>query len=170
MPELKDIISIAGQPGLYQIIGKRPNGLIVESIDAQKRRFPTSLSQKVSVLEDISVYTHDGDVKLMNIFISIQDLENNGAALVSKKDAPDKVREFFKQVLPDYDAERVYVSDMAKIIHWYSILKGVLSFEIKPESDAVAAEETNTESESVPEKKVTKSKPAAKSKKADKSE
>lgn len=162
MPELKDIISIAGQPGLYQIIGKRPNGLIVESIDSSKRRFPTSLTQKVSVLEDISVYTLDGDVKLMKIFKSIQDLEQGGETLVGKKDSPAIIKEFFAKVLPDYDGERVYVSDMAKIIHWYSILKGIISFDEK--------EEVETGTEASESEVKPKAKSAAKSKKAGKSE
>lgn len=140
MPELKDIVSISGQPGLHQIIGKRANGLIVETLDATKRRFPTSLTQKVSILEDISIYTYDGDIKLIDVFRNLHKQVGEGLIPVGKNNNNEEVKAFFRKIVPDYDEEKVYVSDMLKVSVWYQILKDVISFE-------PAAEEEKTESE-----------------------
>jgi hypothetical protein len=143
MAELKDIVSISGQPGLHLIIGKRANGLIVETMDASKRRFPTSLTQKVSILEDISIYTYEGDIKLIEVFRNLHQLVNNGFDLVSKNNSNEEVKTFFRKVVPEYDEEKVYVSDMLKVSLWYQILKDSISFDAAPtEENQAAAEET----------------------------
>jgi hypothetical protein len=143
MAELKDIVSISGQPGLHLIIGKRANGLIVETLDASKRRFPTSLTQKVSILEDISIYTYEGDIKLIEVFRNLHQLVNNGFDLVSKNNSNEEVKTFFRKVVPEYDEEKVYVSDMLKVSLWYQILKDSISFDAAPtEENQAAAEET----------------------------
>jgi hypothetical protein len=143
MAELKDIVSISGQPGLHLIIGKRANGLIVETLDASKRRFPTSLTQKVSILEDISIYTYEGDIKLIEVFRNLHQLVNNGFDLVSKNNSNEEVKTFFRKVVPEYDEEKVYVSDMLKVSLWYQILKDAISFDAAPsEENQATAEET----------------------------
>lgn len=143
MAELKDIVSISGQPGLHLIIGKRANGLIVETMDASKRRFPTSLTQKVSILEDISIYTYEGDIKLIEVFRNLHQLVNDGFELVSKNNSNDEVKAFFRKVVPEYDEEKVYVSDMLKVSLWYQILKDAISFDAAPsEENQATAEET----------------------------
>ena len=129
MPELKDIVSISGKSGLYQIIGKGSNGLIVESLDESKRRFPTSLTQKISILEDISIYTYDSDVKLSEVFKILHSKVKDGLALVDKNTTNEGVKTFFRGVLADFDEERVYVSDMLKVAQWYNLLKDQISFE-----------------------------------------
>lgn len=141
MPELKDIVAISGQSGLHQIIGKRANGLIVETLDATKRRFPTSLTQKVSILEDISIYTYEGDIKLIEVFRNLHKLVNEGLTLVSKNNSNDEIKDFFRKVVTDYDEDKVYVSDMLKVALWYQILKDIMSFDAAAE-EVVAAEET----------------------------
>lgn len=143
MADLKDIVSISGQPGLHLIIGKRANGLIVETMDASKRRFPTSLTQKVSILEDISIYTYEGDIKLIEVFRNLHQLVNNGFELVGKNNSNDEVKAFFRKVVPEYDEEKVYVSDMLKVSLWYQILKDAISFDAAPsEENQPTAEET----------------------------
>jgi hypothetical protein len=143
MAELKDIVSISGQPGLHLIIGKRANGLIVETMDASKRRFPTSLTQKVSILEDISIYTYEGDIKLIEVFRNLHQLVNDGFDLVSKNNSNEEVKAFFRKVVPEYDEEKVYVSDMLKVSLWYQILKDSISFDEAPsDENQTAAEET----------------------------
>lgn len=143
MADLKDIVSISGQPGLHLIIGKRANGLIVETLDASKRRFPTSLTQKVSILEDISIYTYEGDIKLIEVFRNLHQLVNNGFELVGKNNSNDEVKAFFRKVVPEYDEEKVYVSDMLKVSLWYQILKDAISFDAAPsEENQPTAEET----------------------------
>ena len=99
--ELKDVVSIGGKPGLHQVVGRRTNGLIVESIDERKKRTPTSLTQKVSILEDISIYTYESDVKLRDVFKSLDTLVPGGLELVQKKDGGDAIRDFFRKVLPE---------------------------------------------------------------------
>ncbi|MFT4522833.1 MAG: hypothetical protein ACI8ZN_001785 [Bacteroidia bacterium] len=131
--ELKDIVSISGKPGLNQIIGKRPNGLIVETIDDQKKRFSTSLNQKVSILEDISIYTTEGDVRLAEVFVNLHKQVADGLSLVTKKDDNKAIRAFFTKVLPTFDVDRVYTSDIVKVATWYELLKSHIDFSKLPE-------------------------------------
>ena len=153
MPELKDIVSISGKSGLYQIIGKRANGLIVESLDESKRRFPTSLTQKISILEDISIYTYDSDVKLSEVFKMLHVKVKDGLALVDKNTPNEEVKTFFRSVLSDYDEERVYVSDMLKVSQWYNLLKDIMSFEDAPAEKVVEKEDKPKKAAKKPAKK-----------------
>jgi hypothetical protein len=134
---LTDIVSVSGKPGLHQLVGKRANGLIVESLDASKKRFPTSLTQKVSFLSDISMYTYDGDEKLENILKSLHTLAASGLELISKKNSADEVHVFFRKVLENFDEDQVYNSDILKLVSWYKILKEILDFDqlTEPEVD-----------------------------------
>lgn len=155
--ELKDVVSIAGKPGLNLIVGKRPNGLIVETIDAQKKRFPTSLSQKVSILEDISIYTAEGDKRLMEVLILLHEQASKGLALINKKDSGDEIRSFFKKVLPDFDEARVYNSDIIKLVNWYTILKDHMDFtEDKSEVSEEGAESKTVKGEKTAKPKTPK--------------
>ena len=103
--ELKDVVSIGGKPGLHRVVGRRTNGLIVERIDDRKKRTPTSLTQKVYVLEDISIYTYDGDVRLREVLKSIDTLVKYGLKLVEKKEVGDAISEFYRKVLHDFDKD-----------------------------------------------------------------
>ncbi len=143
MLKLKDVVAISGKPGLHKIVGKRNNGLIVETLDESKRRFPSSLTQKVSILEDISVFTHDSEVKLAEVLRSIHEKSKEGLSPVSKSSTGDQARAFFRLVLPDFDEERVYVSDILKISTWYGLLKDLIDFDAAPEveEDAEAAKD-----------------------------
>lgn len=134
---LTDIVSVSGKPGLHQLVGKRANGLIVESLDAAKKRFPTSLTQKVSFLSDISMYTYDGDEKLENILKSLHTVAESELKLVSKKSSADEVHVFFRKVLENFDEDQVYNSDILKLVSWYKILKEILDFDqlTEPEVD-----------------------------------
>lgn len=127
--ELKDIVSVAGVPGLHKIVGQRPAGLILESLDEQKRRFPTSLTQKVSILEDIAMFTMEGEVKLNEVLVNINDKEKGGLKVPGKSASNDDLKAFMDAALPNYDKERVYVSDIKKLAAWYEILKNHLDFE-----------------------------------------
>jgi Domain of unknown function (DUF6852)/Domain of unknown function (DUF5606) len=149
--ELKDVVSIAGKPGLNVIVGQRPNGLIVETIDDQKKRFPTSLSQRVSVLEDISIYTKESDVKLQEVLRLLHIEVGNGLTLISKKNSGDEIRAFFRKVLPDFDESQVYNSDIIKVSAWYTILKDHINFE-----EEVTTDEANSDSKTVQPTKTKK--------------
>jgi hypothetical protein len=137
MLKLKDVVSISGKSGLHKIVGKRNNGLIVETLDESKRRFPSSLTQKVSILEDIAVFTNDADVKLAEVMRSIHQKVKGGFKVISKNSTGDQARAFFKEVLPDYDEDRVYVSDILKIANWYGLLKDLVDFDAAPETEPV---------------------------------
>lgn len=144
--DLKEIVSVAGVGGLHKIVGHRPNGLILETLDETKKRFPTTLTQKVSILEDIAMFTTDDEVRLEKVLIAANDKEKDGL-VVPAKNAPDaELRTFMEAVLPNYDKERVYISDMKKLVNWYSILKTQLDFEaLKNKPEETEGEETAEE-------------------------
>lgn len=130
---LKEILAISGQGGLFKVISQAKNAIIVESL-VDGKRMPAHASSRISALEDISVYTEDGDMKLAVVFKRIADKESNGEA-IDAKSSNDQLKAYFEQVLPEYDKERVYVSDIKKIISWYNLLvqKQMLDFSIAEE-------------------------------------
>ncbi|MFT3739134.1 MAG: DUF5606 domain-containing protein [Breznakibacter sp.] len=118
---LKEILSISGQGGLFKVISQGKNSLIVESL-IDGKRMPAHASSRISALEDISIYTEEGDIKLSEVLKRINDKENGGPA-IDPKSSNDQLKAYFAQVLPEYDKERVYVSDIKKVINWYNILQ-----------------------------------------------
>ena len=117
---LTGIISVSGLPGLHKILSHTKNGLIVESLIDGKRR-PIYASQKVSALEDISIYTSDDDLPLTDVFKLISEKEAGKAALDHKMD-PEKLREYLTGIVKDLDQDRVYNSDISKLFQWYNLL------------------------------------------------
>ena len=102
--ELKDVVSVAGKPGLHKIIGKGASGLVLEALDTDAKRTITPLSQKVSILEDISVYTTEGDVKLGEIFVKIEELDKTGNMVLLAKDASgETIKKWLGNILPNFD-------------------------------------------------------------------
>lgn len=121
MIDLTGIISISGQPGLFKIVAQSKNGIIVEGL-ADKKRVNVYASTKVSTLSDISMFTTGEDKPLEEIMNNVYEKEKGGAAIDNKAD--DKAIEaYFAQILPEYDKERVYVSNMRKLISWYNALQ-----------------------------------------------
>ncbi|MBI1221346.1 MAG: hypothetical protein GC180_01980 [Bacteroidetes bacterium] len=160
--DLKDVVSIAGIGGLHKIVGQRPTGLIVETLDAEKKRFPTNLSQKISILDDISIYTIDGEARLKDVMLKIREAEKAGTAIPGKKDSEDKIRSFVGDILPNYDKERVYISDLKKLVQWYGILNKELDWDaLAKGGEASDAEENKDGKEAKEVKKTTKAKAAA---------
>lgn len=128
---LKTILSISGKPGLYKLISQGKNMLIVESLDANKKRFPAYGNEKIISLADIAMYTDDDEVPLREVFESIKTKENGEAvSLDTKKAKPEELRAFLAEVLPNFDRDRVYVTDIKKLIQWYNILiaNGITEF------------------------------------------
>ena len=117
---LKGILAISGQPGLFKMIAEAKNNIIVESIETGKR-MPVYSSSKVSALDDIAVFTDSGDINLKEVLKAIYTKEEGGSA-ISYKSAPDQLKSYFAEVLPSYDRERVYISDIKKVVRWYGIL------------------------------------------------
>ena len=126
---LKEILSISGKPGLYKLINNSSNAIIVESL-LDGKRFAAYSNSKIIALEDISIYTEDEDMPLKEVLKRIFEKENGAQALSHKADT-EKMLAYFEEIVPEYDHNRVYVSDMRKIIQWYNLLadKKMLSFE-----------------------------------------
>ena len=118
---LDNILMITGKPGLYEFQGKTKSGFIVKSIDTGKHT-SISLQHNVSILGEIAIYTLDTEVPISSIFEKIAQKENSGKAITHKSDAKT-LKSYFKEILPHYDQQRVYVSDIKKIISWYNILQ-----------------------------------------------
>jgi hypothetical protein len=135
---LKEIVAISGVSGLHKIIGRTKTGLILESLNETKKRFPTSIQDKVSVLEDISMYTEEGDMRLAEVFVK---LHEKGGVPTAKDDAKTQ-RKFLVDVIK-LDSERVYDSDIKKLLTWYNALKDIVDFKtLLIEDEAEEAPET----------------------------
>ncbi|MES2679966.1 MAG: DUF5606 domain-containing protein [Bacteroidota bacterium] len=132
MIDLTGIISISGQPGLFKIVAQSKNGIIVEGL-ADKKRTNIYASTKVSTLSDISMFTTGDDKPIEEIMTSIFEKEKGGAAPDNKAD--DKTMEkYFGEILPDYDKERVYVSNIRKLLNWYNALQSSGNLKEKEEA------------------------------------
>lgn len=119
--QLEKIISISGKPGLFKLISQLRNGFIIEDVTTQKKISISNTSQ-VSLLDNISMYTFDSEVPLFDVFENIAKKEDYKAT-ISHKATPEELRSFMAEVLPNYDVERVYDSDIKKLAQWYNILQ-----------------------------------------------
>ena len=147
---IKEIASISGMSGLYKVLKPSKSGVIVESLDATQKKIIVSANQKVSLLDEISIYTVTENVPLLDVLISIKNIKGDKLSVDTKSDLALKT--FMKEVLPTYDDARVYTSDIKKLINWYNVLVGYPEiFEVAKEE--VAAESPKTEGE---EEKATK--------------
>ncbi|ASV29077.1 DUF5606 family protein [Maribacter cobaltidurans] len=118
---LEKILSVGGKPGLYKLITQTRTGFVAESL-LDGKKISVGLRSNVSVLSEIAIYTLDEELPLREVFLKIQEKENGGKTSVGHKDEKIKLEEYFFEVLPNYDEDRVYVSDIKKIIQWYNIL------------------------------------------------
>lgn len=118
--ELREILAISGQPGLYKYVAQSTRGVIVESL-LDARRFNVPASSRVSALTEISVYTEGDDMPLAEVFTRIY-AHTGGKQTVGPKEAPEKLKAAFAEVLPEYDRERVHVSDIKKCFAWFNAL------------------------------------------------
>ena len=152
---LQDIANITGKPGLFRILKPGRAGVIIESLDAKREKSIASATAKVSVLKDVSVYVEDEEIEsipLSDIFLEIRAKHGETLAIDSKKASDKDLVEFLNGVLPNYDREKVYISDIRKIVSWYSILSAnVPALFVQP-----AAEEAATEEEATKGKKKSK--------------
>jgi dephospho-CoA kinase len=126
------ILAISGKPGLYKLVSRAKNSLIVEALDDSHKRFPAFGTDRITSLADIAMFTETEDVPLMKVLASMRDLEKGKTASVNfKKATPDELHKYFSKVLPDWDQERVQNSHIKKLIQWYDILikAGITDFE-----------------------------------------
>ncbi|ADV43701.1 DUF5606 domain-containing protein [Bacteroides helcogenes] len=134
---LKTILSISGKPGLYKLISQGKNMLIVESL-ADKKRFPAYGNEKIISLGDIAMYTDTEDVPLKEVLLAMKKKENGEAVVMDvKKATVGELQAYLEEVLPTFDRDRVYPSDIKKLISWYNLLvkSGITDFEDTPEEE-----------------------------------
>ena len=143
MLNLKDILTITGKPGLYKIVAQTAKGVIVETIDEKRTKIPVQNNYQVAMLEEITIFTNsEEDLQLKKVFENIEKKDGETSS-VSAKDDSAAIKAYFLEVAPDHDTERVYVSDMKKILKWYEILSANCREADVPE--ATEAEKENTE-------------------------
>lgn len=141
---MKDtIIAISGKPGLYKLISRGNNNLIVETVDATRRRMPVFASDRVTSLRDTAMYTDSEDKPLLEILdIMCKKEKGKETAINYKKATGKELREYFAEILPDFDRDRVHDSDIKKLLQWYNILvkNGITDFLDEEEQAEEAAE------------------------------
>ncbi|ALI98158.1 DUF5606 family protein [Rufibacter tibetensis] len=138
--DLKEIASISGMPGLYRIVAPTRNGIIVESLTEKPTRSVAQARNRVSILQEISMYTNDEEstVPLADIFDRIR--KQYGSELpVTPKSSTQELSSFLESVLPDYDQERVYASDMKKLAQWYLIVNQFVPYTEEAATDAATS-------------------------------
>lgn len=149
---LKNILAITGKPGLFRLVSRGNNMLIVESL-IDGKRMPTYARDKIVSLADISMYTVSEDVALSVVLENLKAKENGAVCSLDVKKADnDQLRDFFAEVLPEFDRDRVYPSDIRKLVQWYNCLinAGITDFSVEEETEG----ETLPQEEKVVEKKV----------------
>lgn len=129
---LQTVLAISGKPGLYKLVSRATNSLIVEALDETHKRIPAFASDRVTSLADIAMYTDTDDVPLWQVLTNMKNLEEGKTASINfRKASGDELRDYFAKVLPEYDRDRVHNSDIKKLIQWYDILvkNGITDFE-----------------------------------------
>lgn len=151
---METILSIAGKPGLYRLVSRGKMNLIVEALDGTHRRLPAFSTDRVTSLGDIAMYTDAEDIALWEVLANVGKKEGSKkASLNYKKCSSKELRDYFAEVLPNYDRDRVHDSDIKKLLQWYNILiaagytdfKALLAPEETEEKDAEAKDEKPAE-------------------------
>ena len=144
---LKGLVAVSGKPGLYKVIGQNKSGFVLESLDEQKIKLIVNLSTaKLASLEDITVFGEDDDLKLIDIFENMK----GSSSIPDPKSDGTSLRKYFREVAPAHDEDRVYASDMKKIITWFNLIKELPLFTESAESSSekvVAVEEVTPSAE-----------------------
>ena len=139
------ILAISGKPGLYKLVSRGKNNLIVEALDATHKRLPAFATDRITSLSDIAMFTETDDVPLMDVLENLKTLENGQKASINEKKAtPAELHDYFSKVLPEWDQERVQNSHIKKLITWYNILieAGITDFkDEEPATEEAPAEE-----------------------------
>lgn len=130
--DLSKILAISGQSGLFLYVSQARNGAIVEAL-SDKKRTSVGMTNKITSLADISIYTYDEEVKLQQVFLNMKEVLGDADA-PSAKSKPEELKALFEKALPDYDRDRFYVSHMKKVVEWYNALKNHASLDfVEPE-------------------------------------
>lgn len=118
---LDKVLSISGKPGLYKLLTQTRSGFLAESL-TDKKRISVGIQQNVSILSEIAIYTLEEEMPLKEVFKKISEKENGGETSISHKVGKDQLEEYFFSILPNYDEDRVYSSDIKKVVSWYNTL------------------------------------------------
>ena len=132
------ILAISGKSGLYKLVSRGKNNLIVEALDATHRRMPAFATERITSLNDIAMFTDDEEVPLTDVLESMKTLEDGKKAAVDPKKASTKeLQDYFTKVLPTWDRDRVHASDIKKLITWYNLLieAGITDFKDAEEEE-----------------------------------
>ena len=171
--EYREIVAVTGLSGLYQLMTTKSDGAIVRSVSDKTTKFISARQHNVTPLESIEVYTTGDNVRLQVVFIKMLENETSNPAAAVKSSDNNAVKSYFKNIFPEFDEERVYVSDMKKMLKWFEILKSndLLKFE-EPTEDIVADEVVAEAAEVVAAtaEETTEEKPAKKTAKKKKTE
>ncbi|WBA42773.1 DUF5606 family protein [Hymenobacter canadensis] len=177
--DLKEIAAISGMPGLYRLVKPTRAGVIVEALNEQATRSVASARNKVSLLQEISIYTQDYDqtVPLTDVFDRIYQKHGSSLALTHKSDDRD-LTAFMGEIIPDYDRDRVYMSDIKKLVQWYHVVSSRLEYQAAEEATETPETADADASAATPAKKAakkadddaTEEKPKAKKKAAEPAE
>ncbi|WP_343689784.1 DUF5606 domain-containing protein [Chitinophaga sp.] len=163
--QYREIVAVTGLGGLFQLIASKQDGAIVRSLEDKSTRFVSSRIHNFTPLESIEVFTTGENVNLAEVFKAMQDQEGK-TALVDAKADNKAIKAYFKSVFPEFDEERVYVSDMKKMVKWYTILKNNDLLKFEEQTEDATAEEVAAETAVVEEEAEKPAKKAAKPKKA----
>ena len=137
--DLSKILAISGQRGLYLYVSQARNGAIVEAL-ADKKRTSVGMTNKITSLADISIYTDDEEVKLQQVFLNMKEVLGENDAPSAKSD-PNELKALFEKALPTYDRDRFYVSHMKKVVEWYNALKKYATLDfVNPDEEAAEQE------------------------------
>jgi len=143
---LKEILSISGRTGLYKLIARGKNMLIVESLNDQKR-MPAYSHEKIIALGDIAIFTTESEAPLREVLENIKAKENGAKVSIDLKSDNNDLRDYFSSVMPNFDRNKVYLSDMKKIINWYNILIELGMDDFSEEAETEKSEESENENE-----------------------
>jgi hypothetical protein len=147
--DLTRIMSVSGQHGLYKYLAQARNGAIVEAL-SDKTRNCFDIKSKITTLADISIYATDGEMKLQDVFLKMKEALADADA-PSSKSTPEQIKALFAKAIPNYDADRFYVSHMKKVVDWYNELKKYASLEFATPEEARKEEEEAEEREENPQ-------------------
>ena len=154
---LQGIVAVSGKPGLWKALAQNKSGFILESLDEHKTKLVANLSTaKLAALDEITIFGDYEDIKLTEVFERMK----NSANVPDAKADGKKLRDFFREIAPDHDEEKVYASDMKKIISWFFVMKDMPFFNEAPQTEepAAVAEEAAPVTEAEPEKSAAKPK------------
>jgi hypothetical protein len=163
--QYREIVAVTGLGGLFQLIASKQDGAIVRSLEDKSTRFVSSRIHNFTPLESIEVFTTGENVNLAEVFKAMQD-QDGKTALVDAKADNNAIKAYFKSVFPEFDEERVYVSDMKKMVKWYTILKNNDLLKFDEQAEEAPAEEVAAETAVVEDEAAKPAKKAAKPKKA----